>query len=136
MAQEKWFTQFMRSITAWAKEERTIQCVLLVGSYARGTNHISSDIDLLLLTTAKPFFLQQLDFIHQFGKVSHYQIEEYGACTSIRVWYKDGQEVEYGLVTPSWLKLPLDHGTWSVLQDGYQVILDKTGFFTNFDLTV
>ena len=61
----------------------------------------------------------------QFGTVARRQTEYYGACTSIRVWYEGGPEVEFGLVEPSWIARPLDAGTMQVLQGGYRVILDK-----------
>jgi hypothetical protein len=39
--------------------------------------------------------------------------------------------VEFGIAMPSWISLPLDAGTRRVLEDGYQVIMDKKGFFSN-----
>ena len=58
----------------------------------------------------------------------------YGACTSIRVWYKDGPEVEFGIVEPSWMSMPLDDGTHKVLSDGYKVVIDKKLYFKNLEL--
>ena len=43
------------------------------------------------------------------------QTEYYGACTSIRVWYEDGREVEFGIVEPPWISMPLDNGTYRVV---------------------
>ena len=51
------------------------------------------------------------------------QTEYYGACTSIRVWYEDGREVEFGIVEPPWISMPLDNGTYRVLSDGYKIII-------------
>ena len=42
------------------------------------------------------------------------QTEYYGACTSIRVWYKDGKEVEFGIVELSWISMLLDVWTYQV----------------------
>ena len=53
------------------------------------------------------------------------QTEYYGACTSIRVWYEDGREVEFGIVEPPWISMPLDNGTYRVLSDGYKIIIHK-----------
>lgn len=55
----------------------------------------------------------------------------YGTCTSIRVWYKNGQEIEFGIVDPAWMKKPLDTGTKKVLRDGYKVIVDTKHYFEN-----
>ena len=62
------------------------------------------------------------------------QTEYYGACTSIRVWYKDGIEVEFGIAEPSWLTMPLGIGTYQVLSDGYKLIVDKKWYFKDLEL--
>ena len=70
-----------------------------------------------------------------FWEVHRKQTEYYGACTFIRVWYKrSGQEVEFGIVEPSWIAKPLDVGTNKVLSDGYKVILIKRHYFDNLVL--
>lgn len=71
------------------------------------------------------------DFVQNFGKVLSKQTEYYGACTSVRVWYENGPEVEFGIAEPSWIERPLDRGTYKVLSDGYQIILDKKHYFEN-----
>ena len=66
----------------------------MVGSYAKGTYIETSDIDLVIITSNKEEMLKNQEFINLFGDVNKSQIEYYGACTSIRVWYMDGKEVE------------------------------------------
>ena len=39
--------------------------------------------------------------------------------------------VEFGIAEPSWIERPLDRGTYKVLSDGYQIILDKKHYFEN-----
>lgn len=121
-------------VTSWANQENEIDCVILVGSYARGTQKTTSDIDFCIVTTNKEGFLKESNFITQFGVVEQSQIEFYGACTSLRVWYKDGPEVEFGFVEPSWLAQPLDAGTKKVLLDGFQMLVDKSSAVTNIQL--
>lgn len=53
-----------------------------------------------------------------FGIVCNSKIECYGTCTSIRVWYQDENEIEFGIVDPSWISLTLDSGTRKVLTEG------------------
>ena len=53
---------------------------------------------------------------------------------ALRVWYKDGKEVEFGIVDPSWISIPLDAGTYKVLSDGYKLVVDKKGYFENLEL--
>ena len=62
------------------------------------------------------------------------KIEYYGACTSIRVWYQDENEIEFGMVDHSWISLPLDSGTRKVLTEGYKIIIDKKHYCQNLPL--
>lgn len=51
-----------------------------------------------------------------------------------RVYKENGQEVESGIVEPSWIEKPLDTGTNKVLSDGYKIVIDKKGYFVNLTL--
>lgn len=115
----------IQTIKAYAKNDAHIRSVLIVGSYARSANKEDSDLDLVIMTTNKQEMVEKPNFVNRFGKVIKQQTEYYGACTSIRIWYEDGKETEFGLVEPSWISLPLDKGTEKVLSDGYQIIIDK-----------
>ncbi len=126
--------QFLQSVADWGTNNPSIECIILVGSYARGNYHANSDIDLCIITPEKDQMLEELSFVALFGEIVKKQIENYGACTSFRVWYKDSKEVEFGLVEPSWIALPLDPGTSHVLRDGYKIILDKMDYFNNIGL--
>jgi len=57
--------------------------------------------------------------------VEKYQIEDYGKLTSVRVWYQNGMEVEYGFATPDWAVPPLDAGTERVIRDGMVVLFEQ-----------
>ena len=81
---------------------------MLVGSYARGSARDDSDIDLVLLTDEPQMVLEALKWIDHFGVVEKHQTEGYGKLTSIRVWYQNGAEVEYGITKgepPTWRNL-------------------------------
>lgn len=126
--------KFFEDIKKWAENEEDIQSIIIVGSYARGTYKETSDIDLIIITSNKKEMLKNQEFIKLFGDVNKSQIEYYGPCTSIRVWYKDGKEVEFGIVNPTWIEKPLDKGTRKVLNDGFKVIIDKKEYFKNITL--
>lgn len=126
---------FVSALKDFSAHDRYIECALLVGSYARGTNREDSDVDVILLTPNKPEMVRDQSFVRTFGKVDRRQTEYYGACTSIRVWYAGGLEVEFGLVEPSWIQRPLDPGTKRVLSDGYVVVIDKKDYFKNLALS-
>ena len=117
----------------WAEQDPQIHCLLLVGSYARGTYTEASDLDVVVIVENPDDFLADTSFLETFGTVLRHRTEEYGACTSIRAWYASGWEVEFGIVAPSWIAAPLDPGTRRVLRDGYQVVLDKQNYFKRLD---
>ena len=119
----------LKDIKQWAENEKQVESIIVVGSYARGTYKKTSDIDLVIISSNKKEMLKNQNFIKVFGDVNKSQIEYYGACTSIRVWYKDGKEVEFGIVNPTWIEKPLDNGTNKVLSDGFKVIIDKKDYF-------
>lgn len=128
------FQTFITEIKKWGEQTPFINTIILVGSYARGTEKPTSDIDLCILSTEKEKILNDPSIFNQFGKPSDFQIEYYGAMTSIRMWYQDGFELEYGIADMSWIASPLDSGTRQVLLDGYKVILDKTNAFEHIEI--
>jgi hypothetical protein len=70
-------------------------------------------------------FLQDTNWAQRFGTIQRQQVEYYGPVTSIRVWYTDGLEVEYGLTDDAWVATPLDEGTRRVISDGMQILFER-----------
>lgn len=128
------FEEFISKLKEYAENTSHIESVLIVGSYARGTNKENSDLNIVIVTSNKSDMITNQDFTQEFGEVYKQQTEYYGACTSIRTWYGDGKEVEFGIVEPSWVTIPLDTGTYQVLSDGYKLIVDKKRYFENLEL--
>ena len=94
---------FISALKAFSENNSFIESVILVGSYARGTNQEDSDLDIVVITPNKAEMVANQDFVQNFGKVLSKQTEYYGACTSVRVWYENGPEVEFGIAEPSWI---------------------------------
>ncbi len=116
---------FFHQILDWASHNVDILAVALVGSHARGAARADSDIDLVLPVGDPEKYLADEVWPGQFGTVLRRQIEDYGRVTSLRVWYDDGREVEYGFAKPEWAAPPLDKGTRRVIRDGMRILFER-----------
>lgn len=128
------YKQIFKKLKEIGQHTSDIECILVVGSVVTGTNTIGSDLDIMIITANKSFLVQDKSFIEYFGIVINSKIEYYSAWTSIRVWYQDENEIEFGMVDPSWSSLPLDSGTRKLLTEGYKIIIDKKHYCQNLPL--
>jgi predicted nucleotidyltransferase len=102
-----------------------VQAIALVGSYARREAKDDSDIDLVVLTDQPQEYLDDIKWTKRFGSVDKHQTEDYRKLTSVRVWYQNGPEVEYGITAPDWGANPLDAGTREVISGGMIVLFER-----------
>jgi hypothetical protein len=51
--------------------------------------------------------------------------EDYGRVQSLRVFYRSGAEVEFGISGTEWAEVPPDPGTAEVLRNGAAILLDR-----------
>ena len=124
-------TELLQAFKYWAASQSDIVAVALVGSYARGEATVDSDVDVMILTHVVEQYLLDSSWASAFGEVVGFQEESYGRVTSLRVFYKDGIEVEYGFSTPEWANLPMDHGTLRVVRDGIKALYDPQSIILN-----
>ena len=117
----------LKEVTKWAESKPKILCVALVGSYARDEARLDSDVDFILIASAPQEFINKPEWIKEFGLINSYKVEDWGLVASLRVYYKNGLEVEYGLTSAEWVSEPLDEGTRQVFIDGIKILLDKGG---------
>jgi predicted nucleotidyltransferase len=117
--------RFLGAVVQWASVQPDIVAVALVGSYARGTARPTSDVDLVILTTCPQQYLQVTDWAATFGPVGKQTVEDWGKVASLRVWYEQGREVEFGITTPEWVAPPIDEGTWKVISGGIRILFDR-----------
>ena len=115
-------SRFLDYVTHWAARQPTISGVALVGSHARGEARPDSDIDIVLLCTEPRAFLSDTSWIHRFGAVETCHTEYWGLVTSLRVYYTEGLEVEFGMTTLAWAALPVDPGTKHVVSHGMRIL--------------
>jgi hypothetical protein len=116
---------FLDSFVGWASAQPDVQGIALVGSYARGAARDDSDIDLVILTDQPQNYLADIPWMERFGIVEKQQTEDYGKLISVRVYYQNGYEVEYGITRPDWASIPLDVGTRKVISDGMVVLFER-----------
>jgi predicted nucleotidyltransferase len=121
---------FLDKVKLWAETKPDIIGLVLVGSYARNEARPDSDLDLILLASQPQEFVNDPEWIKDFGQVKSYEVEDWGLVTSLRVYYKGGLEVEYGLTSSEWVSIPIDEGTRKVISDGMQILLDEEGLLS------
>lgn len=118
---------FLQGVVVWADEQLDVQAVGLAGSWARGSAGPGSDVDLVVIVDDVERRLMDDSWVRRFEEVSTATREDWGAVQSLRVWYRSGIEVEYGLAASSWMRTPLDQGTARVIDDGFVVLHDPHG---------
>jgi uncharacterized protein len=121
---------FIDRFVAWASTQPDVHAIALVGSYARAAARDDSDIDLVFLTDQPQKYLESTAWAERFGPIERHQFEDYGKVTSLRIWYRSGIEVEYGLTTPDWAAEPLDAGTQQVIADGMLVLFERNALLS------
>jgi predicted nucleotidyltransferase len=120
--------KLISSISSWFKEQTDVQGVLLIGSYARGNPQADSDIDFVVVVTEPEKYLTATDWTRYFGEPIELRIEDWGALSSVRVFYKNKIEIEFGFVSPDWVSVtPIDPGTLKAVQRAAKILYDKSG---------
>lgn len=115
----------------WLEHQNDIKGVAVVGSYARGEHNSKSDLDLIIISTNKDFTLSIIKSDFHYSGIKSCSLEEWGILTSLRVFYDNGLEVEYGVVTYQWVSEPLDEGTKNVVKNGFKIIAEKENTFSS-----
>lgn len=124
MMQAEQVATFLTAFCQWARAQADLLAAALVGSYARGTATPASDVDLVILARDPARYVRDPRWVEQFGAVARLQPEDYGALISLRVWYVDGREIEFGITGAGWADLPLDEGSRRVMADGMRILFE------------
>ena len=116
----------------WAEVQKHIQGAAVVGSFARGDFHLNSDVDLVIISMNKEKTIQCILSEFMPDAIDEYQLEHWGPfVTSLRIFYDNELEVEYGVATNAWVRQPLDQGTKNVAEKGFKILLDKEAVFSS-----
>jgi len=124
---------FLFEFKRWAVTEAGIHAVALVGSHARKSATEVSDVDLIVVVPPPNMYLKYRQWTSLFGNVVREQTEQYGKCTSLRVWYDDGIEVEYAFVDEDWAALPVAEDTRKIVSDGMKVMFERKPLLSLLD---
>jgi Streptomycin adenylyltransferase len=121
---------FLEMFGRWAAAQPDVKAAALVGSYARDAATPGSDVDLLILVADVAKFIREQSWVSQFGEAAECREEDWGRVTSLRTFYKDGLEVEYGFATSDWAEMPIDAGSFRVVADGMSILYDPLGILS------
>ena len=122
--------RLIEAVQSWASARPDVLGVALVGSYARQAAKPDSDVDLVIVCQSPSRYLESEEWIKAFGAPERTAREDWGRATSVRVWYTDGLEVEFGIADRDWGSAPLDAGTRQVIDDGCVSLLDRGSAFS------
>ena len=121
----------LRSLLAqWALRQDDIVAAAGVGSWARRSARMDSDLDVVVLTTHPGQYVTEDRWIAAaVGQdASVIRTQEWGTLTERRPRLSTGLEVEFCVVAPSLTATdPVDPGTASVDRDGFEPLVDEDG---------
>jgi uncharacterized protein len=117
----------INSVVSWSKTRDDILGLAVVGSYARGDARPDSDVDLVIVCSNPLKYLDDTTWVTNFGAAQETSLEDWGLVQSLRVLYRHGLEVEFGVTSSEWTRLPPDGGTAAVVREGFSILLDRTG---------
>lgn len=69
--------------------------------------------------------IKNVSWVNNFGTPKRIAVEDWGKVQSIRVFYNDGLEVEFGITIREWLTPTVDEGTLKVIKDGIHFVYEK-----------
>ena len=121
--------ELLDAVTEWARDHDDVVGLALIGSYARGAARPDSDVDFSILSENAGLLIDNQEWTARFGEPCKVMTEHYGPTVSVRVFYEHGWEVEFGVASPHWAKVPLDSGTKRVISDGIRILYDPNGLF-------
>ena len=116
---------FIEDFMRWATRRKDIRAAALVGSYAREELEIDSDVDLVIITETPQRYITNTEWTRVFGRPITKRVEKYDMLTSLRIWYENGLEIEYGFATREWIQNVSKNELKQITNDGLRVLFEK-----------
>ncbi|WP_232660753.1 nucleotidyltransferase domain-containing protein [Pseudonocardia sp. TRM90224] len=131
------FEQVVSIAQQWAETDGGIVALGLAGSWARGAERMSSDVDVVVLTDAPGSYASSTEWLGPFGDPPVVRTQRWGVLIERRVRLESGFEIEFGFVTPDWASTdPVDAGTHRVVSDGMRPLHDPAGLLARVNAAV
>lgn len=124
---------FIEDFMRWATKRKDIRAAALVGSYAREELDKDSDVDLVIITETPQKYTSDTEWIRVFGKPITKKIEKYEKLTSLRIWYENGLEIEYGFTNREWIQSLSKDELKQVTNDGLRVLFEKETLLSPYE---
>ena len=124
---------FIEDFMRWATKRKDIRAAALVGSYAREELDKDSDVDLVIITETPQKYTSDTEWIRVFGKPITKKIEKYEKLTSLRIWYENGLEIEYGFTNREWIQSLSKDELKMVTNDGLRVLFEKETLLSPYE---
>ena len=118
--------KLLSDLVIWAQSREDVEGMVMVGSYARGTAGMASDVDIVILTPEFERLAEDVLWVLKLRPGSKLiRAKAWGPLLERRFRLPSDLQLELGLVSPSWADVPLDPGTLGVLADRHQVIYER-----------
>jgi predicted nucleotidyltransferase len=117
--------ELVSNILAWAKEQKDVEAIGYVGSWARGTAKDDSDLDLMIISNEPDRYFKDDNWMSCFGVVKKIKNEDWGLVKTRRVNYTNDMEIEFNITNSYWAKTnPVEEGTVRPISEGLKIIYD------------
>lgn len=116
----------VQTVHRWADDRDDVRGVVVVGSWARDSARMDSDVDIVVVTDTLAHSDPQTWTQLLNGRVI--RLQRWGPLQEIRLQRPSGLVVEMGIVPMKWANTdPVDGGTGRVINDGHRIVHDPGG---------
>jgi predicted nucleotidyltransferase len=120
----------LERVAGWAAQQPDVRAVAVVGSWARGTPRMDSDVDVVVLTDRTQRYAEREDWVAAAAGEAAPVVrsQAWGELRERRVRLASGFEVEFGFVHPGWARtVPVASGPAKVACGGMVRLYDPAG---------
>lgn len=112
-------------LRAWASDHPDIRAVAITGSWAHGTAHMDSDVDILVLAHDPAGYTNERNWADALGELTFLRLENRRDMTEVRFCLLDGLELEFAFARTSWATVvPVNPDAAHIVNDGISVLYD------------